>query len=563
MFFVDKIEKISLNISCLVASLQLPIMPHDTSCPKLTNVFTNFQPVTETHVKEVITASPPKTSGADCIPTWLLLECLDTLAPPLTRLFNMSLRSGSFPINFKCAHITPLLKKPGLDRATYENYRPISNLAFLGKVLKRIVLRQLQSHIDREPALNPNQSAYRRAHSTETALNRIVNDILSAMDRKKITVVSLFDFSAAFDTIDHTILLERLATNYNITATALLWLKSYLTDRQQAVYIGDHHSSMFTVARGVPQGSVLGPVLFAMYTVPLHHIVTSHGLTGHFYADDTQIVASCDVVDLAKTLQRVEACVTDLLKWLLLNNLCLNSSKTEVLLFGTRQQLAKVDTAVNLRVGSDTVVSTPSARNLGVWLDASLKFDAQVNKICQSCFFNIKKLARIRRYLTPQSAAVLGAAIVASRLDYCNSVLTGIAVDNIKRLQRVQNALARVIHRIPRRAHITPTLIKLHWLPVHLRIDFKLAIITWKALNLQQPSYLSELLHQRTVNSQRNLRDNGLLLVVPRTATRIGERAFSSAAPRLWNSLPLSIRSASSLDTFKSRLKTHLFKQAF
>lgn len=183
-----------------------------------------------------------------------------------------------------------------------------------------------------------------------------------------------------------------------------------------------------------------------MYTSPIYHIVRDHGLNGHQYADDTQILISCHVADLQSTITRVEACVGDMVRWLLLNNLCLNSDKTELLLFSTKQQLAKVSQAVQLNVSTDVIKCTQSARNLGVWLDDKLTFDIQVGKICQSCILNIKKLAKIRRYLTPQSAAVLGAAIVASKLDYCNSILSS---TNIQRLQRIQYALARVIHRVP------------------------------------------------------------------------------------------------------------------
>ena len=556
-FFNDKINKISLNISSLIASLQLPNLPHSTSCPKLQNSLTTFHQVTEDDVKRIITSSPPKTSGADVMPTWLLLQCLETLAPSFSRLFNLSLSSGVFPESFKSARVTPLIKKPGLDKTVYSNYRPISNLAFLGKTLERIVLEQLQCHMDCEPALNPNQSAYRRLHSTETALNRITNDILSPMDNRKVTIMSMFDFSAAFDTIDHQILLERLTINFNITQTVLHWLSSFLTDRQQTVYIGQSHaSSSATVSRGVPQGSVLGSVLYAMYTSPIYHIVRDHGLNGHQYADDTQILISCHVADLQSTITRVEACVGDMVRWLLLNNLCLNSYKTELLLFGTKQQLAKVSQAVQLNVSTDVIKCTQSARNLGVWLDDKLIFDIQAGQICQSCMLNIKKLAKIRRYLTPQSAAVLGAAIVASKLDYCNSILTGISSTNIQRLQRIQYALARVIHRVPWREHITPTITKLHWLPVQQRIHFNLALLTWKALHLRQPSYLAELLNQRSTNGEHNLRDRGIMLVLPPTSTQLGDRAFSCAAPRLWNSLPASVRSSPSLPSFKSNLKT-------
>jgi hypothetical protein len=217
-FFIDKVTKISLDIANLLHLSSKD--PHVSVCPQLRNQLNTFQPVTEEFVKKIILDSPPKTSRADCVPTWFLIKHLETLIAPITRLFNMSLASGVFPDIFKTALITPLLKKAGLDKNNYANYRPISNLVFLGKVLERIVHYQLRLHLDNEPALNPLQSSYRHYHSTETALTKITNDILLDMDHKRVTLLALLDFSAAFDTIDHNILIDRLAINFNINSTA-------------------------------------------------------------------------------------------------------------------------------------------------------------------------------------------------------------------------------------------------------------------------------------------------------------------------------------------------------
>jgi hypothetical protein len=476
----------------------------------------------------------------------------------------MSLALGIFPDVFKQAYVTPLLKKPGLDKSDYANYRPISNLAFLGKILERIVLNQLQQHLDAVPSLNPFQSAYHRHHSTETALTKITNDILFEMDNKRVTLLALLDFSAAFDTIEHQILIERLTLNFNIKLTPLKWFRSYLTNRQQAVYVGETKSSSATMSKGVPQGSVLGPVLYNMYTAPLHHIIARHNLLAHYYADDTQIYLSCKPADLAQSIQRMEACLADLLRWLLNNNLSLNASKSELLLFGTTQQLAKITQTLTVRIEDSAMCISDTARNrnLGVWLDNTLSFNHHIDIVCRTCYFNIRKLARVRRYLTVQSAAVLATAIITSRLDYCNSLLTGATIANINRLQRIQNHLARVVCQIPCRTHISPTLARLHWLPVKQRIEFKLALLTWRALNVKQPVYLSELLIRRGAVQSRSLRDQNTLCV-PRVNSRAGQRAFCTAAPCIWNALPTSITAATTLPLFKSRLKTYLFKQAY
>jgi hypothetical protein len=213
-------------------------------------------------------------------------------------------------------------------------------------------------------------------------------------------------------------------------------------------------------------------------------------------------------------------------------------------------------------VTASSISSINTVLNLGVWLDNMMTLDHHINTVCRACYCNIKRLAHIRRYLTVQSARVLAAAIVGSRLDYCNSLLVGTSAAKINRLQRTQNYLARSVCRIPRRAHITPVLARLHWLPVKGRIDFKIALLTWKALYVNQPTYLSELLIRRGAVQTRALRNHDML-DVHRVTSRSGERAFCCSAPRIWNALPPTVTSASTLPLFKSRLKTHLFKQAF
>ena len=165
-------------------------------------------------------------------------------------------------------------------------------------MLERVVLEQLQRHLDSELALNPLQSAYRRHHSTETALNKITSDILSEINCQRVTVLALLNFSAAFDTIEHQTLIDRLMLNYNISSVALNWFHSYLCNRQLAVCVEQSTATPVAMIRGIPQGSVLGSVLYTLYTAPLHHIISSHHLFAHYYADDTQIYFSCKLTEL-------------------------------------------------------------------------------------------------------------------------------------------------------------------------------------------------------------------------------------------------------------------------
>ncbi|CAB4021220.1 Hypothetical predicted protein [Paramuricea clavata] len=204
-------------------------------------------------------------SNASCrldpFPTWLVKKCVDQLAPLITKMINSSLESGTVPENWKVALIVPILKKFGLD-LVFMNFRPISNLPFVSKTAEKVVVLQILDHCSAHAPLAACQSSYRKHHSTETALLKVQNDILLSMDRQEVTLLVLLDLSAAFDTIDHDIMINLLENDFGITDQALSWLKSFLSGRKQRVVIGQQQSEDFDLISGVPQGSCLGPILF-------------------------------------------------------------------------------------------------------------------------------------------------------------------------------------------------------------------------------------------------------------------------------------------------------------
>ena len=211
---------------------------------------------------------------------------------PIVSIVNLLLSEGCIRSHFKSALVYPLLKKPTLNRDDMKNYRPVSNLSFHSKILEKVVASRLNSHINSSRTSNDYQCAYRKFHSTETALLKIHNNIISSKDDGKVTATTLLDLSAAFDTIDHTILLRRLGNWFGVSGKALDWFKLYLTGRSQRTKLGNRLSSRPDLSFGVPQESVPGPLLFTLYTTPLSSPISGHAFPLHLYADDSQLYIS-------------------------------------------------------------------------------------------------------------------------------------------------------------------------------------------------------------------------------------------------------------------------------
>ena len=367
--------------------------------------------------------------------------------------------------------------------------------------------------------------------------------------------------NTAFDTIDHQILLQRLEHLIGLKGSALSWFKSYLSDRFQFVHVHNESSLRTKVCFGVPQGSVLRPILFTLYMLLLGDIIRNHSVNFHCYADDTQLYLSMKPEE-TNQLTKLQNCLKDIKPWMSPNFLMLNSDKTEVIVLGPKQLRDSLSDDI-VSLDGIALASSTTVRNLGVTFDQDLSFNSHLKQTSRTAFFHLRNIAKIRPILTQKDAEKLVHAFVTSRLDYCNSLLSGSSSKSLKTLQLIQNAAARVLTGTKKQDHISPVLASLHWLPVKSRIEFKILLLTYKALNGQAPSYLRELIvpyyPTRTLPSE-----NAGLLVVPKVSkSRSGARAFSYQAPLLWNHLPATVREADTVSTFKTRLKTFLFDKAY
>ena len=261
-FFTSKIDRIRLSIANGLQQLSGPL---HVEKPHLGPLLSEWTPTTAYEVRRVLTSSRLKPSPVDVLPVCLLRSSVDVFAPIFAHMANLSFTDSRFPVAFKTAQVLPLLKKPTLDKQQLSNYRPISNLSTASKVIERLVLERLRPHLMTSLNFSQLQSAYRHGHSTETALLRVLDSVYAKADHKRATLLVGLDISAAFDTIDHHVLINRLQHTFGVTGAALNWLQSYLDNRHQYVKLGRSVSSTIPCDYGVPQGSVLGPLLFTAY----------------------------------------------------------------------------------------------------------------------------------------------------------------------------------------------------------------------------------------------------------------------------------------------------------
>ena len=571
-FFHEKVSKIYTGIEevrkCNGGSInsQDPVGIEEVPPPE-TEKASYFKLLLEDDIEKVLRGMGTKSCPLDPIPTWLLKNCLAELLPMITMIVNLSLQTASFPSILKAALVRPLLKKASLDSDVLGNYRPVSNLSFLSKLIEKCSHLQLTEHIAKNNLFPNLQSGYRKGHSCETAVIKIHNDVLMAMDRKSHVILMLIDLSAAFDTINHEYLLRRLQKIYNIDGDVLLWIKSYLSNRTFRVNVNGTYSEEAELLIGVPQGSILGPLLFILYTKGLQSLASKYNFSIHLYADDTQIYFEYDPKgDCVPIIEALKKCFSDIKSWMADNYLKMNDSKTEIM--EIHSSYTSEPPYDSFELGGCFIDSTDKAKNLGFWFDRDLSLDAQISQVAQTCYVNMRKLRRIGSKLSGDLKVQLVHACIHSILDGCNAAYFSLTKHQLGRLQKIQNSAVRYIFNLKgkeRWQSMTPLLQKLHFLPVHYRIRYKLAYLAFKCLNNLAPTYLSSLIaaRQETIKDVRSNSDYFLLHQPSEPRCTKTRGAFSYSAPKVWNSLPYSLRSMSEAEAFKRALKTHLFEQAF
>lgn len=531
-----------------------------------------FQPITLDELKKHILKMSNKFCGLDPIPSFLLKKCVDELAPVLLHVVNLSITKAQFPKDMKKAIIKPTLKKEDADRDCLKNYRPVSNLPATSKLLERVVLDQLNHYLAVNSLHCPVQSGYRPHHSCETLLLRMTDDIFKETQSDNIVIVVLLDLSAAFDTIDHGILLDKLLVDFGVCGTALEWFTSYLQNRFFCVNINNTLSAYLCLLFGVPQGSLLGPILFILYIKYLQRIASRYGLSIQFYADDSQLYISfhpCRPSELVDITENVNKCLGEIKAWMVRNFMKLNETKTELLIMGKPLVLQKCNLKVELQFGSTVIVPTECKgdnwKSLGVKLDEALNMERQINSVRQKCSWTMTNIRTIGRYLDEEVKVMLVKQLIISKLDYCNSLYMNLPNKRLRKLKSILNGCIRFIYNVTDWSDdLLPYYKKAHILPIDQRIFFKVCLLSYKVVYGSSPDYLQELVEIDLPSSNTRTRakpaDDNLLMKLPKMSRlKASNRRFSNYAPVAWNSLPLRLRKIDNVSTFKRILKHYLF----
>ena len=509
-----------------------------------------LQRTTPDEIIEIVKSmSSNKATGLDNISCRLLKVAAPIVSKSLAFVFNKSIETGIFPTDLKFAKVTPIFKANEKDNLN--NYRPISVLPAVAKIFERITYNQLYAYLNGHKLLSNFQSGFRPLHSTATALLEATSNWLSNMDSGLLNSVTFLDFSKAFDTVNHGTLLEKMSF-YGICDKSIQWFNSYLTDRQQKCYVNDVLSTAKHLECGVPQGSILGPLLFLIYINDLPNCIQYS--TPRMYADDTSLTTVGS--SLNGIAQQLNLDLENIRIWLIANKLSLNVTKTEQMFVGSDDNLKKINKFnFNINIDGQPIDRVTSSKTLGVKLDERLCWSVHTDYVCKKVSSAISGLRQIRDFIPQETAITVYNGLILPWFDYCDVVWDNLPSTSAERLQKLQNRAARVITRqnYDIRSHNIRKTLK--WETLEERRFKHKATMMYKTQNNSAPTCLQNLFREKD-NSVYNLRNNNNQLVLGIPRTEYLKRAFVYNGARIWNQLPEYIKQAKSLSSFKRELSS-------
>lgn len=479
--------------------------------------------------------------------------CCPLIIPHITHLVNSCLVEGVFPEIWKSALVCPLPKVSNPE--TLRDLRPISLLPVLSKVAERVISIQLTEYLSVFDVLPVTQSGFRPGYSCETALLKVTDDLIDAVDKGMLSCLVLLDFSHAFDTVNHSVLLAILE-HIGFDATAVSLFRNYLINRSQSVRLNGSLSSPRTVLYGVPQGSILGPILFTIYTSNL--LADLKYIKSHIYADDTQLYYSFPPSDWRVATSRVNEDLQQLFSKSLEHNLILNPAKSKVILFGPKRVCKEISTVFRVAINNINIPIVDKAKSLGLILDNTFRYRDQISLAIRNAYINLKKLFPFRHIFNEKVKRNLCDSFVLSQFSFCSPIYHA-CLDNISRnrIQKVQNACLRYIYGIRKFDHISHKLLSAQWLNMQNRRLLRILSLFHKIILTKTPPYLYNKIRYRTDVHNLLTRFRGRISP-PVHKTVLFESSFTYQIYLLYNRLPLHFLSCS-MSLFKSKIFQFLF----
>lgn len=498
-----------------------------------------FQCVSQCDVLQSILDVKSNATGLDGTDPMFLKPLLPLLLPHVTHIFNHVLTTSIFPNSWKRAKIVPIPK-------SNSEYRPIAILPFLSKALENIIYKQINAFVLEHHLLTDRQSGFRAGRSCTTALLDIAENIRSNIDSNGLTYLVLLDHSKAFDSVNHAILSTKLGRLFNFSSSAVALVRSYLVDRSQAVCMGGSSSGFVKLDRGVPQGSVLGPLLFSLY---LNDLVTvPEGCDIQIYADDVQVCFSSDVNNIVACNDHINCNLRNIYNWATNNGLMLNPCKTKCLVISRNGFDATL--LPSLMMGGSVIEYVSSARNLGVIFSNDLSWNRHIDSTMGQVYGMLRTLWSIQNFIPLHIRSMIAKSYLLSRLLYCCELYSNCDSVHRGKLTVLTNDIARFVYGIRRSNRASLYVRQLYGMEFHRLLQYRCLIALHKIIYTCEPKYLFDRLR-----FSRSSRSNCIIPI--RYNYLVSDRQFFVYAVRLWNTLPLNLRNVSHFNQFKSKLLGH------